>query len=124
MGRLRRPLTEIEQARHCALCGAWPGERCTNPGGSNYAAGVHSPRKYAAPTRPPAAPPTQREQVSAYFRMLNKLAETAEEERLEDLFNRIERTIAFAEYLHALEEVPGPGADAMDGIIEGLRRRP
>ncbi len=26
-------------------------------------------------------------------------------------------------YLHALEEVPRSGADAMDGIIEGLRRR-
>jgi len=27
-------------------------------------------------------------------------------------------------YLHALEEVPRSGADAMDGIIEGLRGKP
>lgn len=96
----RRPLTEIERSRRCTLCGARPGERCTNPNGSHYAAGVHLPRKYAATcSRIPAAPPTQREQVAAYFRMLIKLAETAEGERLEDLFNRIERTIAFAEKL-------------------------
>lgn len=100
MGYPRRPLTEIEQARHCALCGARPGERCTNPNGSYYAAGVHSPRKYAAPTHPPTAAVTRlREQVSAYFRLLIKLADTAEGERREDLFNRIERTIAFAEEL-------------------------
>lgn len=97
MGHPRRPLTEIEQTRHCALCDARPGERCTNPNGSLYAAGSHSLRKYAAPKRSPAAPP--REQVSAYFRLLVKLSETAEGERLKDLFNRIERTIAFAEEL-------------------------
>lgn len=111
----RRSLTDIEKARHCALCGARPGERCTNPGGSYYAAGVHSPRKYAAPTRPPAAPPTQREQVSAYFRMLIKLAGTAEGERLQDLLDRIERTIAFAEELEKAE----PGVAVTDLGLAG-----
>lgn len=48
MARARRPLTELEQSKPCPLCGAQPGQRCTNPGGDFYATGSHAARRTGA----------------------------------------------------------------------------
>ena len=41
----RRPLSGIEQARHCLWCDAEPGQRCTNPDGSLFHPGTHAVRR-------------------------------------------------------------------------------
>ena len=41
----RRPLTPVEQARHCPWCDAEPGQRCTNPDGKLFQPGEHSARR-------------------------------------------------------------------------------
>ena len=45
MPRPPRPLTPAEESGSCPLCGARPGERCTNPSGSTYAPGEHISRR-------------------------------------------------------------------------------
>ncbi len=35
-------------ARRCPACGAEPGEKCVNPGGTPYSAGMHVPRRHPA----------------------------------------------------------------------------
>lgn len=44
VARPLRPLTVTGQTRHCAFCGAQPGQRCTDPSGSFYSGGVHAAR--------------------------------------------------------------------------------
>ncbi len=43
-GEEREPVT-----RRCPSCGAGPGERCVNPGGTLYSAGAHLLRRQPAP---------------------------------------------------------------------------
>lgn len=46
MPRPSRPLTPVEIQRPCPLCGARPGQRCTNPNSTTYPHGEHASRRH------------------------------------------------------------------------------